>query len=251
MKNWINLLINQLKIVNVLSKIKHLGVICQSHLSFCKFPFNPQNSGIRFSSSKAFTLAEVLITLGIIGIVAEITIPILIHSFQKQTVVAYLQKFYSNTSQAIKLSEAENGKASEWTYPLASDAVTTTQWFNTYLAPYMKYNSISNSGTAIKVEFLDGTFVKIDYHGSPLTMHFNYSTNSDTVQSGKNYFTFWMSPTTSNPYSFAPYGSLITSRSSLLSNATYGCNKSATRGYCAALIMADGWQIMSDYPYFN
>ena len=41
---------------------------------------------------KAFTLAEVLITLGIVGVVAAITIPTLIASYQKKEAVNALKK---------------------------------------------------------------------------------------------------------------------------------------------------------------
>lgn len=47
-----------------------------------------------------FTLAEVLITLGIIGIVAEITIPSLYHDFQEQNYKIAYKKAYSTASQA-------------------------------------------------------------------------------------------------------------------------------------------------------
>lgn len=50
---------------------------------------------------KAFTLAEVLITLGIIGIVAAMTIPNLVqNSFEKKT-VAQLRKTQSVLAQAM------------------------------------------------------------------------------------------------------------------------------------------------------
>lgn len=49
----------------------------------------------------AFTLAEVIITLGIIGIVAEVTIPTLINSINKQQYVASLEKFYTNFNQVL------------------------------------------------------------------------------------------------------------------------------------------------------
>lgn len=42
-----------------------------------------------------FTLAEVLITLGIIGIVAQMTIPTLVNSYQNKVYAIKLQKFYS------------------------------------------------------------------------------------------------------------------------------------------------------------
>lgn len=40
--------------------------------------------GTMIIKSKAFTLAEVLITLGIIGIISAITIPILINNYRKK-----------------------------------------------------------------------------------------------------------------------------------------------------------------------
>lgn len=62
----------------------------------------------------AFTLAEVLITLGIIGIVASLTLPGLIQNNSKTTVEAKLKKFYTNINQAIMLSEAKYGDRNYW-----------------------------------------------------------------------------------------------------------------------------------------
>lgn len=60
-----------------------------------------------FKSNKAFTLAEVLITLGIIGIVAEITIPSLYNSFQEQNYKVSYKKAYSVVSQALLRAQAD------------------------------------------------------------------------------------------------------------------------------------------------
>lgn len=65
-------------------------------------------------NSKAFTLAEVLITLGIIGVVAAMTIPTLMQNTQNKETVTALKKVYSVLSQAYKLSEQENGDPSNW-----------------------------------------------------------------------------------------------------------------------------------------
>lgn len=218
------------------------------------FSKSPDSSRRHFTSL-AFTLAEVLITLGIIGIVAELTIPTLINSFEKQVVVVSLQKFYSNMSQAIKLSEITNGQTSQWVYPAQYDPVTTKQWFDTYLAPYIKYNTIESQASNIRVKFDDGTFVEIDNHGMPMTMHFEYYINSKTDIMGKNHFVFWMGPGTTKPYLFCPYGMgaswFAQTRATWLSQVSYGCSKTTGRQMCATLIMNDGWQIFSDYPFFN
>lgn len=62
----------------------------------------------------AFTLAEVLITLGIIGIVAALTLPPVVQNYRNQAVGAKLSKFYSLVNQAIQLSEAEYGAKETW-----------------------------------------------------------------------------------------------------------------------------------------
>ena len=51
----------------------------------------------------AFTLAEVLITLGIIGVVSVLTIPNIISNYQKKVYVTQLQKGYNQISNAVAL----------------------------------------------------------------------------------------------------------------------------------------------------
>ena len=51
--------------------------------------------------SCAFTLAEVLITLGIIGVVSAMTVPSLIHNYQRQSYVTQLHKVYNELQQAF------------------------------------------------------------------------------------------------------------------------------------------------------
>ena len=48
----------------------------------------------------AFTLAEVLVTLGIIGIVSAMTVPTLMQNYQRQSYVTQLHKVYNELNQA-------------------------------------------------------------------------------------------------------------------------------------------------------
>lgn len=66
---------------------------------------------MKIKSNWAFTLAEVLITLGIIGVVAALTIPSIISSYQKVQYVEGLKKGYSEISQVFKKYIAEEGVA--------------------------------------------------------------------------------------------------------------------------------------------
>ncbi len=82
----------------------------------------------------AFTLAEILITLGIIGIIAALTIPNLIYEYRKKSLETGLVKFYSTINQAFKLSAAENGDERQWT-DFGQDSCN---FYKKYLAPYLK-----------------------------------------------------------------------------------------------------------------
>ena len=70
---------------------------------------------INKNHESAFTLAEILITLGVIGIVTILTLPIIIDNYKKSIIETSVKKFYTTMNQAIILSERENGDRHEWT----------------------------------------------------------------------------------------------------------------------------------------
>ena len=57
----------------------------------------------------AFTLAEVLITLGIIGVVAALTLPSVIHKYKTEVLKTQFKKSYSSLSQAVLLARENIG----------------------------------------------------------------------------------------------------------------------------------------------
>lgn len=80
---------------------------------------------------KAFTLAEILITLGVIGIIAVLTVPPLIEKYEKYTIETQLKKTYSELENLINLSTADNGSFEHWDY-------TNKDMFDKYFKPYLK-----------------------------------------------------------------------------------------------------------------
>ena len=66
------------------------------------------------SRKSAFTLAEVLITLGIIGVVAAMTLPTLVGNYKKAQTVSQLKKVYSVLSQSMLSSVNANGDSNGW-----------------------------------------------------------------------------------------------------------------------------------------
>ena len=65
-------------------------------------------------SQTAFTLAEVLVTLGIIGVVAAMTLPSVIATHKKHEAEARLKKVYSTLNQAFLAAQAKHGEAKYW-----------------------------------------------------------------------------------------------------------------------------------------
>ena len=116
-------------------------------------------------------------TLGIIGVVAAITIPTLLTNIQKHQTVTRLKHTYALLTQAVKLSEAENGELSGWdmTNPTGCTAGSTSRHYESseafakkYIIPYMKYayeckSNICSSGD---VKYLDGTAAAVSSNQS-------------------------------------------------------------------------------------
>lgn len=69
---------------------------------------------MRKNDKTGFTLAEILITLGIIGIVAAMTIPTLSQKLYEKRTVTQLRTIQSILAQAVKAAEAEDGEVAGW-----------------------------------------------------------------------------------------------------------------------------------------
>lgn len=94
-------------------------------------------SPFTFHLSLGFTLAEVLITLGIIGIVAAMTIPTLIQNQQEKATVTALKKAYSTLSNAYKLAVNEDGSPETWDLAGGGSAAQGTINMINELVPYL------------------------------------------------------------------------------------------------------------------
>ncbi len=83
--------------------------------------------------ANAFTLAETLITLAIIGIVAALTLPSVIQKYQEKVTITKLKKIYAELSQAYTQEIAQNGEPKTWT-------ISTPNEFMDIFAKYLKMN---------------------------------------------------------------------------------------------------------------
>lgn len=87
----------------------------------------------------AFTLAEVLITLGIIGIVAAMTLPSIIGRYKKQETIVKLKTSINILNNAFRGAVADYGDMSNWDYIDNLDNQDSRKAFiDKYLIPYIK-----------------------------------------------------------------------------------------------------------------
>lgn len=85
----------------------------------------------------AFTLAEILITIAVIGVVSAITIPSVVKKYQEMTTVNKVKKFYAMMSQALLLSIKDNGPVNEWNVYNTSNEQSANE-IASYIKPYLK-----------------------------------------------------------------------------------------------------------------
>lgn len=219
----------------------------------------------------AFTLAEVLITLGIIGVVAALTMPALIANHKKQTAITQLKKAYSEMSQAVKFSEIDNSETRSWNYKL-----TAKEFYDTYLKNYLKstkeikygdykvtyknYNNTTCSESWCRdangyyIMLANGTIIGVcnyihgsDPHYKSITIDINGKKGPN--KTGIDYFIY-----TIQEKGFVPYGTgyyeggenafgINPDRNKITASSGRGCSSTATGVFCSALILHDNWQI--------
>lgn len=208
-------------------------------------------SSVHLSKRIAFTLAEVLITLGIVGVVAAMTMPTLIADYQKQVTVNKLKKTYSVLSQAIKLSENDNGSMKEWVYRYGyQDPNPST--FGTYIAPYLKaelirkedhlIHTIDNKSMGLAGNWYytpDGTgyleFVASYYYNIYIDINGEKAPN----RLGRDVFVVSM-------YAYDTQNAKLSFNDG---NCSKGTNASYAGIGCGFIIQKNGWQITPDYPW--
>ena len=121
---------------------------------------------------RAFTLAEVLITLGIIGVVAAMTMPVLIANHKKNVAVTKLKRSYNILSNVFVRAQVDYGDIINWDLSssrgVEHEAESTRKILDTfikkfvlpYLADGYTYNdniTLSDLGYKTKILYRNGS----------------------------------------------------------------------------------------------
>ena len=236
----------------------------------------PFGAATQENRKRGFTLAEVLITLGVIGVVAAMTLPALIQKNNNKVVETRLQKFYSAFNQAILMAEKDYGDKSYWYEDLKGaekdeegniieGSSAAEKWFNKYLKPYLNLTRTDTlSDGSLMIYFADGSALRpaagytrdwYFYPGDPKKCIAKYG-ESFSKSGGICLFVFNFYPASSTeqwryhykkgmePYKAGWNGDI----NKLYEGSTFSC-KTGNRHYCTAIIQDNGWKIPDDYPY--
>ena len=232
-----------------------------------------------------FTLAEILITLGIIGVVSAMTMSVLINNYNKKVTAEKLKKSYSELSQTLKMAETEYGSVSTWDLSAVDNTAgnKSEYFYNNFIKPYLKVvkyckdaddyscwaeKTINLKGTENSLKQSSKTRSFITASGYSVIFWVSSTGSSVTLcidingpQKGPNkiardifYFGIWFN----SDIGLKAYGvdfsgvtrdNLLgkTPDSSLTSN--YLCSKGKNGVYCSGVIVLDGWKIEKDYPW--
>ena len=233
----------------------------------------------------AFTLAEVLITLGIIGVVAAITLPSLTAKYQKQLMINQLKTAYSILSNALTLAKKDHGDYAYWTYYQndKGPSVSSFEFTNKYIKPYIKnialYSDNKITGCKnITYKHMDGSIVDctsvntfcgicgtanntVQLHlsnGMIMSVLTRQSATDENVKKAEFYVdtnglkgpNIWGKDIfrfalLNLENGFKFCGGDCHDKSFTLANH---CTMNNAYG-CADVIIADGWQIKNDYPW--
>lgn len=207
---------------------------------------------------KAFTLAEVLITLGIIGIVAAMTLPAIITKYKRKSAETKLAKFYSVMNQGIQMSIAEHGEIQYDTSKRANanNAEYIENWYKENLTKYIKtihYEGADKNPMYFTAAFIDGTGFNSymsggdGYWDTPMWIFYclNYKKCINGNYDGENQFLFKYNP--QKRMIVPDYSERTVSQ---MKSSCYNHNP-ANRHGCSALIEANGWKIPDDYPWIK
>lgn len=166
----------------------------------------------------AFTLAEILITLGVIGIVAAITIPTLIQKYQVKRAVTILREDQSIIAQMLKMAIEENGEPEGWLgleshneeaakilaekmnphLQLALDCGVEDKNGNCFYRGNIKLLNGSDNGnytenrTMYKVKLSNGTSILYYFYNNPFRIYFVVDVNGDKKPNVIGRDIFWI-----------------------------------------------------------
>lgn len=203
--------------------------------------------------SLAFTLAEVLLTMTIIGVVAAMTIPTLHYQRVKKEYTTKLKNFYSRMDNAVLDMETDYGSFRDLRKPADGDIADGYNWYMKYIDPYVGHQYVDTDNH--QVFFSDGSMIADFWPGGCLDVVYDVNGRKGPNREGYDRFRFLFCFTNGNRFSwfgnenifFGTYGSEGVAAGATRDSMLQSCRNSGSR--CTRLLQNDQWEFKNDYPY--
>ncbi|MBE7705846.1 MAG: type II secretion system protein [Cyanobacteria bacterium SIG30] len=231
---------------------------------------------------KAFTLAEVLITLAIIGVVAALTIPSVITDYKRQEIVVQLKKTISTLSNITNSAIADHGQVQSWDFGANATNlnVSSEEFAKKYMIPYLRVVKECQAGDTSamcrpEIKFLnsttdrlptnnyyffqlsDGTYVGVlsvnnsshgGNKGTTIIVDINGDKKPNTL--GIDVFNFGHMALergqVRNKFLYTGHDKTIKEN---ITDSEDGCNKNSNGNRCITVIIQNGWKIPTKDEY--
>jgi len=138
--------------------------------------------------TKGFTLAEVLLTLAIIGVVAALTIPAVVTKITQDQYAVGLKKAYNTLKAVEREAKEEHGDIKNWNW---SGNLTAT--FNTYFKPY--FDTLKDCGEDTDDGCFPGKKEWKALNGTAQADTYNAATHYRIITSDGVAYAFWKNDT--------------------------------------------------------
>lgn len=212
-----------------------------------------------------FTLAEVMLVVGLLGVVAALTIPNLYYDKMRKEYSTKIKHFYSKMDNAVEQMQLDKGDFRDMKLPANNRAAY--EWYMENIDPYMGHKYIKDPDSDRPfIYFKDGSRITL-YRGGCVDVNYNVDGDSRIFKVGRKYFFFLFCFDDNNRINYfgdknsfwGPYGVGIQGDNITRQDLIDRCSKETlddepdTNGkvWCSKLLQYDGWEFKRDYPAFH
>lgn len=204
---------------------------------------------------KAFTLAEILITMGIVGVIAALTVPDLVSDYQNKAMAVKARKSFNEIEEALDLMLTDEGKNTLRTSSLYTRDDGVAYFATHYLKTISSANGFSTDKyyplaerkaeeakgdkpaiSATKPEnftcdgstyvLADSTAICLKTSNTGLKINMDTNGKEPPNTGGRDMFTF-----------------IINNNATLIKGQTEGCHNQPFGGGCIGRLMENNWKM--------
>ncbi len=210
----------------------------------------------------AFTLAEVITVVGLLGVIAALTIPNLYYNKTQREYATKIKKFYNVVDNAVEQMTLDKGDFRNMRPPMSNRE--GYEWYMENIDPYVGHKYIKNPDSQQPIIYLkEGSSIQL-FRGGCIDVKYDVNGDNGNGMAGREEFLFLFCFTDNDRnYWFGDKNSFWgTYGGGIVSTDADGNYKKVKRqdlinkcdddkAYCSKLLQYDNWEFKDDYPAFR